>query len=63
MCDFGYAKMLLFEPLVPTPMPAMVPVELVQKGSRGFFSLLLPATAVRGPPPGYVLSQRLAQAC
>jgi hypothetical protein len=63
MCDFGYAKVLLFEPLASAPVPAPVPVELVKKGSRGILSLLVPATAVRGPPPGYVLSQRLAQAC
>ena len=63
VCDFGYAKMLLFEPLAPTPMPAAVPVELVEKGPRGVFSLLLPAVAVRGPPPGYVFPKRLAQAC
>jgi hypothetical protein len=63
MCDFGYAKMLLFEPLASTPVPAPVPVELVKKCSRGVFSLLVPATAVRGPPSGYVLPKRLAQAC
>jgi hypothetical protein len=63
MCDFSYAKMLLFEALAPSRIPVSLPAQLPGRESPGVFSFLLLAIAVRGPPSGHVLFKRLARAC
>ena len=63
ICDFSYAKILLFEAPAPCRTPLPMPVQLVRGGSRDIFSPPLPALAVRGPPCSLVLFKQCAQVC